>query len=288
MDLPTDLPVTLARHDAVVVFVDKLSKMVELVPCRLTIDSVGFAELFVNAVVLRYRVPKVISSDRDPRFTSKFMTIVASMLGATMLGTKQALSTAFYPQTDSQTEVVNRVLEQYLRHYISAHCRDWDAHLLCAAFALNNSRLSSTGVTPLHLSYGDHPMTALRTWMDVVGGRALAACDFRQRIAEALTQAKACLSKAQAQMKAAADRKRRPAPTYEIGQEVLLSTKNLAFKGFKHAHAMKLLPRCVGPFKIEALVGKAAVNCHCFKTWEYIRYSMCHLSSRTCMMVLVM
>jgi hypothetical protein len=61
-------------------------------------------------------------------------------------------------------------------------------------------------------------------------------------------------------MKAAADRKRRPAPTYEVGQEVLLSTKNLAFKGFKNAHARKLLPRFVGPFKVEALVGKAAVK----------------------------
>jgi hypothetical protein len=255
MDLITDLPLTLARHDAVVVFVDKLSKMVELVPCRKTIDSVGFAELFVNAIVLRYGVPKVIISDRDPRFTSRFMTTVASMLG-----TKQALSTAFHPQTDGQTEVVNRMLEQFLRHYVSAHCKDWDAYLPCAAFALNNSRHSSTGVTPFYLNYGRHPRTPLRTWMDVVGGRVPAACDFRQRIAEALTQAKACLLKSQAQMKAAADRKRRPAPTYEVGQEVLLSTKNLAFKGFKHAHAKKLLPRFVGPFKVEALVGKAAVK----------------------------
>jgi len=37
--------------------VDKLSKMVEIVPCKKTLDDVGFAELFVNAIVMRYGVP---------------------------------------------------------------------------------------------------------------------------------------------------------------------------------------------------------------------------------------
>jgi len=261
MDLITDLPVTIARHDAVVVFVDKLSKMVELVPCRKTIDSAGFAELFVNAIVLRYGVPRVIVSDRDPRFTSAFMRAVVSLLG-----TKQALSTAFHPQTDGQTEVMNRVLEQYLRHYVSAHCKDWDAYLSCAAFAINNSRSSATGLTPYYLNYGRHPRTPLTSWQTVVSSNVPAASAFRQRIAEAMTLAKACLSKAQDSMKSAADKHRRPAPTYQVGQEVLLSTRNLAFKGFKKANAKKLLPRWIGPFQIEALVGKVAVRLSLLKT----------------------
>jgi hypothetical protein len=83
---------------------------------------------------------------------------------------------------------------------------------------------------------------------------------FKQRIVDALAQAKACLLSAQDKMKAAADKHRRPAPSYQVGDEVLLSTRNLAFKGFKKANARKLLPRFVGPFKVEALVGKAAVR----------------------------
>jgi hypothetical protein len=255
MDLITDLPVTHAKHDSVVVFVDKLSKMVEIVPCKKTLDSAGFAEVFVNSVVLRYGVPRVIVSDRDPRFTAQFMRTVVDMLG-----TKQALSTAFHPQTDGQTEVMNRVLEQYLRHYVSARCKDWDAYLPCAMFAINNSRSSATGMTPYYLNYGRHPRTPLRDWQTVISGKVPSAVEFRKRIADALAHAAACLVQAQQRMKASADRRRRPAPEYAVGQEVLLSTRHLHFKGFKGANARKLLPRFVGPFKIAALVGKAAVR----------------------------
>jgi hypothetical protein len=255
MDLITDLPVTHAKHDSIVVFVDKLSKMVEFVPCKKTIGAEQFAELFVNSVVLRFGVPRVIVSDRDPRFTAKFMSTVVKLLG-----TKQALSTAFHPQTDGQTEVMNRVLEQYLRHYVSAHCKDWDAYLPCAMFAVNNSRSSATGMTPFYLNYGRNPRTPLHDWQAVVSSKVPSAVEFRKRIADALAHAAACLAKSQQRMKAAADKRRRPAPEYKVGDEVLLSTRNLAFKGFKGANASKLLPRWVGPFQIAALVGKAAVK----------------------------
>jgi len=254
MDLITDLPVTLGRNDSVIVFVDKLSKMVELVPCKKTIDAAGFAEVFVRSIVMRYGVPVVIISDRDPRFTAVFMRTVMELLG-----TKQALSTAFHPQSDGQTEVMNRVLEQYLRHYVTTYCKDWDAYLPFAAFAINNSRSSATGMTPYFLNYGRHPRTPLTSWQTFVS-RVPAATEFRQRIADALTQANACLLRAQVAMKVAADKRRRPAPTYRIGDQVLLSTRHLHFKGFHGTNARKLLPRYVGPFGVVALVGKSAVK----------------------------
>ena len=95
--------------------------------------------------------------------------------------------------------------------------------------------------------------------------RAPGALLLRQRIADALARAKLCLAKAQAAMKRAADKKRRPAPVYTVGQEVLLSARNLAFKGFAGAHARKLLPRWVGPFKVAALVGGSAVRLNLLK-----------------------
>jgi hypothetical protein len=45
------------------------------------------------------------------------------------------MSTAFHPQTDGQTERVNRVLEDMLRHYVSSVQDDWDELLDCAEFA---------------------------------------------------------------------------------------------------------------------------------------------------------
>jgi hypothetical protein len=255
MDLITDLPTTLARHNAVVVFVDKLSKMVEFVPCKKSIDAAGFAELFVNAVVFRYGVPRVIISDRDPRFTARFMQEVLKMLGS-----KQALSTAFHPQTDGQTENVNKVLETFLRHYVAVRCNDWDAYLPCAQFAINNSPHYSTGVTPFYLNYGRHPCTPLNEWKTAVCNKVPGAADFRKRIQNALIDAKKCLSKARDYMKVSADKYRRAAPQYAVGQEVLLSTKNLTFAGFKGQNARKLLPRWIGPLQVAALVGTAAVK----------------------------
>jgi hypothetical protein len=63
-----------------VAFVGNPSKMVKLVPCRKPIDSAGLAELLVNATVLRYGVPMVFISDRDPRVAAKYVTTVVSCL----------------------------------------------------------------------------------------------------------------------------------------------------------------------------------------------------------------
>ena len=54
-------------------------------------------------------VPSSIVSDRDPLFTSEFWRSLQRALG-----TQQRLSTAYHPQTDGQTERVNRVLEDLL------------------------------------------------------------------------------------------------------------------------------------------------------------------------------
>jgi hypothetical protein len=55
-------------------------------------------------------------------------------------------------------------------------------------------------------------------------------------------------------MQARADT-RRADVSFDVGQEVLLSTRNLSFKG---PGCRKLLPRWVGPFKVAARVGPVA------------------------------
>jgi hypothetical protein len=54
------------------------------------------------------------------------------------------MSTSYHPQTDGQTEIMNRHIIAYLRHYIAPLGKDWAKHLANAEFALNNHTSSTT------------------------------------------------------------------------------------------------------------------------------------------------
>jgi len=152
MDFITGLPCTPRGHDAVMVMCDRLSKMVRFAPCTKDTSTTQVATLFIQHVFANHGMPSVLISDRDTRFTSHLWQELQQQLG-----TKHKLSTAFHPQTDGQTERVNRVLEEYLRHYISDVQTDWDQWLPLAEFAYNNSWHEAIGTTPFFMNYGRHP-----------------------------------------------------------------------------------------------------------------------------------
>ena len=66
-------------------------------------------------------------------------------------------STAYHPQTDGETERVNRELEMYLRIFCKRIPEDWDKHLPMAEFAYNGRPHSVTKQTPFYLMYGSEP-----------------------------------------------------------------------------------------------------------------------------------
>ena len=94
----------------------------------------------------------MIISDRDPLFTSRFWQEFFQILG-----TDLRLSTAFHLQTDGQSEVTIRVLENFLRPYIEIHPHTWSQHLSLAEFAANNAVNASTGFAPFVLNVGEAP-----------------------------------------------------------------------------------------------------------------------------------
>ena len=75
------------------------------------------------------------------------------------LGVKQLLSTAFHPQTDGQTERVNMVLDEMLRHYVATDQTDCDKLFPVAEFAVNNAWHESIQNTPFFLNYGQNPLS---------------------------------------------------------------------------------------------------------------------------------
>jgi hypothetical protein len=106
LDLITALPKSRSGNDAIVVFVDKLTKMVHYVPTTTTVTAPQLATLFMREVVRLHGVPESILSDRDPRFTAHFWKAFWSQLGTAL-----AMSTASHPQSDGQTERANRTLD---------------------------------------------------------------------------------------------------------------------------------------------------------------------------------
>lgn len=114
MELITQLPKTMAGHDAIVVFVDRLSKLVHFEATSTTVTAPELAQIFRRTIVRHHGFPRLIISDRDSKFTSMFWRSLFSKLG-----TKLAFSTSHHPQTDVQTERINRVLEEMLRHYVN-------------------------------------------------------------------------------------------------------------------------------------------------------------------------
>ena len=154
MDFIMDLPRSANGHNAIMVLVDKLTKYVHLVPCTKKCSAEDVARLFISNIYQYHGVPKVLISDRDPRFTSNFWRAFCKRLGM-----DPRFSTAFHPETDGQTERTNRVLEEALRHFIDGDHRNWEDLLPMAAFAMNNAKSSTTGETPFYLNHGTHPHT---------------------------------------------------------------------------------------------------------------------------------
>jgi 8-oxo-dGTP pyrophosphatase MutT (NUDIX family) len=258
MDLITCLPRTRAGYDALVVWVCRLTKMVVVAPTRLTMDAYAFAQLTNDHIVSKHGLPESIVSDRDGRFTSNFWQCLTARLGI-----KNLMSTAFHPETDGQTERMNSLLEETLRHFVGYTQSEWDENIQMAAFAINNAVNVSTGQTPFFLNKGAHPRMPTDISTQTAPARlvtAPAAVKFSVDMQAAIAKAKACLMNAQQHQKTQADKHRRDV-SFEVGQEVLVNMKNMRIKkDLRDRLRIKLLPRFWGPLKVLDLIGSHAVR----------------------------
>lgn len=163
------------------------------------------------------------------------------------------LSTAYHPQSDGQTERMNRTLGDMLRNFAGRNPDTWDTHLSAAEFALNNAVNRSTGKSPFFLNYGYHP--ALPVWREL-DVNVPAAKRFARSFVSRLSDAKACLDAAQQRAADYYNRDKKPI-TFTADQLVMLSTKNLRDLS---QGSRKMLPRWVGPYPVVRMVGTAAVE----------------------------
>ena len=239
-------------YDAILVIVDRYSKMALYFPVQKTIKAAEVADILIDSIFTRFGFPKGIVSDRDPRFTSEFWSELCYYAKV-----KRRLSTAFHPQTDGQTERQNQTLQEYLRAFCSLTQRDWAARLPIAEFAFNNAFRSDLDATPFRVVLGYDPPSYFDAGDSVEKGRVPAAKERIQRIHELRKDLQKRLERASESQAKYYNQKHQPM-TFKKDQLVLISTKNLRLQG----PSKKMAPRMMGPFRIHEPVGAQAYRVH--------------------------
>ncbi|MCH80609.1 hypothetical protein A2U01_0001379, partial [Trifolium medium] len=201
LDFITGIPKS-KGYDAVLVVVDRLSKYSHFILLKHPYTAKSIAELFVKEVVRLHGIPNSLISDRDPIFVSHFWMELFKMQG-----TKLKMSSSYHPETDGQTEVINRCLESYLRCFASDQPKTWSLWIHWAEFWYNTTYHVSIGKTPFEVVYGRQPPNILRFLSNETKVAAV-AMELADRD-KALTQLKMHLLRAPEQMASYANKKRR-------------------------------------------------------------------------------
>jgi len=247
MDFITGLPES-GGYNAILVVVDRLTKMVYFLPCRDSYSAEDIACLYRDSVWKLNGLPASIVSDRGSTFVSRFWQTLC-----TRLGIKSKLSTAFHPATDGQTERVNAMLEQYLRAYVNYQQDDWHTWIAQAEFAHNAHTSETTGISPFFANYAYHPPLEIML-PNPEDPPEQERLDFASTMNTLHTVMREEMRYTQELHQEQADKKRLPAPALKVGDWVWLSAKNIR----ANRPAKKLDQKWIGPYPISALVGTRA------------------------------
>ncbi|GJZ99690.1 putative reverse transcriptase domain-containing protein [Tanacetum coccineum] len=222
MDFVMKLPKSSQGYDTIWVIVDRLTKSAIFMPMRETDPMDKLARMFLKEVVTKHGIPVSIICNRDPQFALNFWRSLQKALGTSL-----DMSTAYYPQTDGQSERTIQTLEDMLRACVIDFGNGWVKHLPLVEFSYNNSYHASIKAAPFEALYGQKCRSPV-CWAEV-GQVQLAGQQLVQEKMERIIQIKQRIQTAHDRKNSYANLKHKPME-FQVGDKVMLKVGTVAYK----------------------------------------------------------
>jgi hypothetical protein len=249
MDFIEGLP-KVAGKSVILTVVDRFSKYAHFIALSHPYTASSVARAFFDGIVRLHGFPLSIVSDRDLVFTGHVWRDLFRMAGVTL-----KMSTAFHPQTDGQSEVVNKIIAMYLRCVTGDRPRAWVEWLSWAEYCYNTSYHTALRATPFEVVYGIPPPPMLPYTPGTA--RTEATDDMLRSRDEMLAEVRQRLLQAQQLAKKYYDAGHREVQ-FQEGDWVWLRLLHRTFQSLHPRAKGKLGPRYVGPFRVHERIGSVA------------------------------
>lgn len=236
--------------NCIMVVVDRLSKVGHFIALSHHFNATKVAQLFLDNIFKLHGMPKSMVSDRDKLFTSSFWKELFNLMG-----TQLHMSTSYHPQTNGQTERLNRCLEQYLRAMVSQRPKHWVNWLPLAEWWYNSSYNNAILRSPYEALYGIKPCqicvpASHRSSIDTVEDFQVKREVMNHLLKEAITTAQNKYTHYA--------NKKRTKTTFEVGDWVYLKLQPYMQLSIAIRRHMKLAHKFFGPYEIIEKVGRVA------------------------------